>query len=336
MNTTVRARASRGPLRTTALCCAGLVSGAALLLVGCSQAGPAGSAARPGGLGAQHAPAAPAAGSVPQAGQPAAGAGSAPGARSAPGGGSAPGTAPARLALATQSIIYTASLTVRAANVAAAASQATSLVVAQGGYVSSEQTSASPQDRARATVSLQLKIPVAVYQPTLARLARLGAQVSLSEQASDVTQQVADVDSLVTSAQDAITQLDALLKRAGSISDLLTVQEQINAQESSLQALQAQQRALTDETSYATVSVTLVAPQLTRRHTEKKQQQHGFIAGLAAGWRGLRLAVSAILTAVGAVLPFALVAAVLAGAGYAGRRRLMRLLRRGSRPTAAG
>ena len=50
--------------------------------------------------------------------------------------------------------------------------------------------------------------------------------------------------SRVTSAQDAITQLQALLKRAGSVSSLLSVQEQINAQESGLEALQAQQRAL--------------------------------------------------------------------------------------------
>jgi hypothetical protein len=46
--------------------------------------------------------------------------------------------------------------------------------------------------------------------------------------------------------------------------------------------------------------------------------------------------VSAILTGAGAVLPFAIIAAAAAAAGYAGRRRLVRLLRRGSRPTAAG
>jgi Domain of unknown function (DUF4349) len=323
MNTMPGTRASRGPLRTTALCCAGIVSGAALLLAGCSRAGPSGSASTAAGPGAQHAA------GVPAIARPAAGAASAPDEGSGTGAGSA------RLALATQSIIYTASLTIRAANVTAAASQATGLVIAQGGYVSSERTSASPQHRARATVSLQLKIPVGAYQPTLARLARLGTQLSLHEQASDVTQQVADVNSLVTSAQDAITQLDALLKRAGSISDLLSVQEQINTQESSLEALQAQQRALAGETSYATVSVTLVGPPARRHAPENKHQRHGFIGGLAAGWRGLRLVASAVLTAVGAVLPFALVAAVLAGAGYAGRRRLTRLLRRGSRPTAA-
>jgi hypothetical protein len=318
MNTTPRARASRG-LRATALCGAGLVSGAALLLTGCSQAGPSGAANSAAPLGAQHAPAPAAA--------PAEGAQSAS---------SAPGPESARLALATQSIIYTASLTVRAANVTTAASQATSLVVSRGGYVSSEQSSASPAGPARATVSLQLKIPVGVYQPTLASLVRLGTQVSLSERATDATQQVADVNSLVTSGQDAITQLEALLKQAGSISDLLSVQDQINQQESSLEALQAQQRALADETSYATVSVTLVGPQPARRHVAVSKQRHGFTAGLASGWRGLRLVVSAVLTAVGAVLPFAAVAVLLGGAGYAGRRRLLRRLRRGSRPTAAG
>jgi Domain of unknown function (DUF4349) len=317
MNITPRARASRG-LRITALCGAGLVSGAALLLAGCSQGGPSGAASSPGSGSAQHAPAAAA---------PVAGAQSA---------GSAPGPESARLALATQSIIYTASLTVRAANVTAAASQATSLVTARGGYVSSEQSSASPAGRARATVSLQLKIPVAVYQPTLASLVRLGAQVSLSERATDATQQVADTSSLVASAQDAITQLDALLKQAGSISDLLSVQDQINEQESSLEALQAQQRALANETSYATVSVTLIGPQPARHRAPVSKQRHGFTAGLASGWRGLRLVVSAVLTAVGAVLPFAAVVVLLAGAGYAGRRRLLRVLRRGSRPTAAG
>jgi Domain of unknown function (DUF4349) len=329
MDSTLKARRARGPLRSTALCCAGLVSGATLLLAGCSQAGPSGSESSASVPSAEHAaarPAAPANGGAIAA-QPAGGTEAA---------GSSSAQA-ARLALTTQSIVYTASLTVRAANVTAAASQATSLVVAQGGYISTEHAAARTSSRTRPTVSLQLKIPVAVYQPTLSKLTRLGTEVSLSEQASDVTQQVADVNSLVTSSQDAITQLEALLKRAGSIANLLSVQEQINQQESSLEALQAQQRALAGETDYATVSVTLLGPQPARHTVKKAAHRHGFLAGLASGWHGLRVAASAVFTAVGAVLPFAVVAAVLAGLGFAGRRRLRRLLvRRGTPPTPAG
>jgi Domain of unknown function (DUF4349) len=319
MNIAARACGIRGPLRTTALLCAGLMSGAALLLAGCSQAGPAGSQASAG-----TAVAAPAAG-APHAPVP------------GPASGSSAASSAARLALASPSIIFIASLTFRTANVTAAASRATGIALREGGYVSSEQARIDPADHARSTVSLQLKVPVAAYDTTLATLsAVLGTQTSLTQHAQDVTQQVADVGSLVTSAQAAITQLQALLKRAGSVSALLTVQEQINAQESSLEALQAQQRALTQETSYATVSVTLVGPPHHRGAAAARNRRHGFLAGLAAGWRGLRIAGSAVLTALGAVLPFAVVAAALAGAAYAGRRWLRRLLRRGSRPTTAG
>ena len=322
MNIAARARGIRRPPRTTALICAGLLSGAALLLAGCSQAGPAGSqasarsvAAAPG-AGAPHA----------AAGLPAAG----------PASESSPGRPAARLALAGPSINFTANQKIRTANVTTAASRATGIVLQEGGYVSSEQARIDPADHARSTVSLQLKIPVAAYDRTLATLsAVLGTQTALSQHAQDVTQQVADVGSLVASAQAAITQLQALLKRAGSVDALLAVQDQINTQESSLEALEAQQRALARQTSYATVSVTLVGPPHHGPAAASKRQ-HGFLAGLAAGWRGLRLAGSAVLTAVGAALPFAVVAAALAGAAYAGRRRLRRLLRRRSRPTTAG
>jgi hypothetical protein len=328
MNTAPRARAFRGPLRTTALVCAALMSGAALLLAGCS-----GSSASPPGPASAPAHGAANSGTFGSA-VPAAGRAAGPASSRA-------SQAP-QLALASQSIIYTASLTIQAKSVTSAAARATGIVIAEGGYVSSEQAKINPRDPARSTVSLQLKIPVAEYAGTLSTLSTaLGTQTSLTQQAQDVTEQVADVSSLVSSAQAAITQLQALLKQAGSISALLTVQQQISTQESSLEALQAQQRALARETSYATVSMTLLSPHPVpaKKKARKTTRQHGFVAGFAAGWHGLRLIASGILTALGAALPFAVLGALLAAAGYAGRRYLRRLLRwprRGTRPTAAG
>jgi hypothetical protein len=330
MNTTPLVR-FRGPLRTTALWSAALMSGAALLLAGCSgstSSSPSASSAAPAGGSVAHAPAAPAA-------QPAAGSqGSQSQASQA-----TQASQASRLALATQSIVYTASLTVQAKHVTAAAARATGIVTAEGGYVSGEQSRVNPRDPALSTVSLQLKVPVAVYAGTLATLStELGTQTSLTQHAQDVTQEVADVSSLVSSAQAAITQLQALLSRAGSISQLLDVQQQISSQESSLEALQAQQRALSRETSYATISVMLLGPpqRLVKKKPRTRQHRHGFVAGFAAGWRALRLVVSGLLTGLGAVLPFAVIVAAAAAAGYAGRRRLRRLLRRRSRPTPAG
>jgi hypothetical protein len=230
-----------------------------------------------------------------------------------------------------QAIVYTASLTVRADDVRAAAARAAQLASSAGGYVSSETARFSHRHPADGTISIQLKIPVAGYQATLAALsARLGTRISLSQRAQDVTQTVADVTSRVASAQAAIAQLRLLLGRAGSVSSLLMVQDQINAQESDLEALQSQQRALAHETTYGTVSVLLMS-QVPPPATRPVKIAGGFTAGLAAGWRALRELTSWLLTGVGALLPFLALVIAAAYASYRGWRWLARH-RSGQRP----
>jgi hypothetical protein len=236
-----------------------------------------------------------------------------------------------------QSIIYTASLTMRAANVTAAAQRAVDIVVAAGGYTADEQAASANPGRTGRTVSLTLKVPVPAYQQVLGQLSApaLGKQLSMQQQATDVTQQVADVNSLVTSQQDAISALQGLLKRAASVSGLLQVQQQISSDESTLNSLLAQQRALDHETSYGTVSLTLVSPRRAAPH-RKPPVRRNFATGLAAGWRALRHATAWVLTAFGTALPFLVVVVVIAGIGYAGWRRSNRRRARAAGPTAAG
>jgi hypothetical protein len=82
--------------------------------------------------------------------------------------------------------------------------------------------------------------------------------------------------------------------------------------------------------------MTLISPQAVVRHHHAKPARHGFLAGLAAGWRAFRHATAWVLTALGALLPFLIAIIVLAGIGYAGRRRIVRLIRRGTGPTVTG
>jgi len=253
-------------------------------------------------------------------------------AKNAPAGQGGTGTT-ARLAPAS-SIIYTAQLTVRADNVGSAAAQAVQIVEGVGGYVSSETASADPDHPSEATASVQLKIPVASYPTTLGQLAsRLGTQLSLQQQAQDVTQQVADVNSQVTSDEAAITQLRALLSHAGSVGDLLSVQNQINDEEASLESMQAQQRALSHETTYATVTLTLLGPK-AKPLVHRPKAPPTLAGGLGAGWHALRVTVSWTLAFLGAIAPFAAIAAIAGYVIYRGRRWLIR--RRPTAPSASG
>jgi uncharacterized protein DUF4349 len=224
-----------------------------------------------------------------------------------------------------QQLIYTAQLTVRATSVESALSRATSIVSAAGGYLSSENASAGQGQPSQATATVTFKIPVAAYATTLAALSGsgLGTQLSLSQQAQDVTQQVADVGSRVTSDESSIAQLRSLLKHAGDVNSLLTVQNQIDSQESDLESMLAQQSALNHETAYATATLTLVGPKAHAKPPAKAAPPPGLAGGLVGGWHALRVTVSWLLTVVGAVAPFAAVLAVVGGIVWWGRRRLI-------------
>jgi len=229
----------------------------------------------------------------------------------------------ARLAPAS-SIIYTAQLTVRAGDVSSAAAQAAQIADGAGGYVSSETAKIDPDHPSEATASVQLKIPVMAYAATLGQLGhRLGTQLALQQQAQDVTQQVADVDSQVASDQAAIAQLRALLSHAGSVGDLLSVQNQINQEESNLESIQAQQRALSRETTYATVTLTILGPK-AKPVLHRPKPPPTLAGGFTAGWHALRVAVSWTLAFLGAIAPFAVVLTVAGYVVYRGRRWLAR------------
>jgi Domain of unknown function (DUF4349) len=289
-----------------------------LLVAGCAGAGGASSSSTGSAGGASFSGSGGANGS----------AASAPEARSAKGaaagGAGQPAAAQATgLVAPDQSIIYTASLTVRVHDAARAAAAAAGDVSTAGGYTAAEQARTSHAGQ-RPRVTLTVKVPVAGYPAALRQLAGLGKQTALSQKSTDVTQEVADVSSRVTSQQDAIAQLRTLLKRAGSVSGLLQVQDQISADESSLEALLAQQRSLAHETTYATVSVLLLGPLPRTAAVHRHRSQRGFAAGLAAGWHGLGHATAWVLTALGVLLPFGAVLAVLGGIGWLARRRLAR------------
>jgi hypothetical protein len=304
-----------------------LTAGAGLLAGGCSSGGSSAGGSSAGGHTAGSNTAAGIAAPLPRLapGQPVKAAGS----------GAARNAGLTALPLpGGQAVIFTAALTLRAADVQATVARATQLAEAAGGYVSGEHASMTRSRHARAMVSIQFKVPAAVYQSTLSALGGLGTKRSETQQAQDVTGTVADVNSRVASAEAAITQLRKLLTRAGTVGGLLTVQEQINAEEASLEALQSQQRALARETSYATISMTVTGPPPPRGHGGRHVGPAGFLGGLAAGWRALRVVATGLLTLAGAMLPFAIPLALVALAAVGTRRWLGR--RRSARARPAG
>ena len=296
-----------------------LTVGACLLAAGCSSGGTSASGTSAGSVPAQAALPGRAAGAPAGNAAGSAGSGTSTGLTAVP----LPGG---------QSVIFTATLSLRATDIQATVARATQLAQAAGGHVAGEHASMTRSRHARAMISIQFKVPAADYQSTLSALSAMGTKRSETQRAQDVTGTVADVNSRVTSAQAAIAQLRKLLSRAGTVGGLLAVQEQINQEEAGLEALQSQQRALARETTYATISMTVTGAPPPRVHHHPHHAVAGFLGGLAAGWRALLVVVTGLLTAAGAVLPFAIPLGLAALAAVATRRWLGRRWSASARP----
>jgi hypothetical protein len=154
----------------------------------------------------------------------------------------------------------------------------------------------------------------------LDRLGRLGREQSRSSSTQDVTQDVADVDARVASIQASIARVRAILSRAERIGDVVSVEGELSRRTTELESLQARQRALAGQVNYATITLQLTADRAAA--PAPPPDRAGFVGGLRDGWHAFAATLGWVLTALGAVLPFLLLAVPVVVALLLRRRRL--------------
>lgn len=211
--------------------------------------------------------------------------------------------------LGERAVVHTADLSVEVDDVAAAVDDAKKWVVEADGYVAGQtlnnETSGVPRG------SATLKVPEKSFEDALAAMGDLGRQVNLQSNADDVTEEVADVDSRVTSAQSTLKRLRGLLDDADSVSDVLAVETEITSRTSELESLQARQKALQNQTAYATINLELMPPDSFVPEKDP-DESIGFLGGLRQGWSALVDFGQGASVVIGTLLPFLVVLAVLA------------------------
>ncbi|MFG1858180.1 DUF4349 domain-containing protein [Actinomadura geliboluensis] len=213
-------------------------------------------------------------------------------------------------------VVHSARLRVRAGDVEDAAAKAKQMAESAGGYVEQESSSSEPPHS-----QITLKVPADRYSDVLNRLGtQLGTRISLSQEAEDVTGEVADVDARVRSAKAALESFRKLLGRANSVGEVIQVEQEIAQREADLEALQARLNTLKHRTQYATVTLTLV----TKATAPKKDddERGGFVGGLQNGWDAFVAFVGGLALVLGWLLPFLLAAAVIGVPLYLLRHRL--------------
>lgn len=232
----------------------------------------------------------------------------------APKAGAAPasGNSLAKTPVAGRSLVYTASMTVRTKDVAGATANAETLAASNGGFVGDEKslsgTVAEVKGLTQSTVTL--RVPSTAFDKVIGQLDSGGVVQDETRSASDVTSQVVDTTTRITAQQASINRITDLMKNAANLSDVVTLETELSRREADLESMQAQLATLNDQVSMSTITVTFLVPEAPAPHPVVKHQ-NALQRGLHDGWQAFTGTMKVLLVIVGALLPFAVLVAVL-------------------------
>jgi hypothetical protein len=207
----------------------------------------------------------------------------------------------------TRAIIKTGSLTLETADVDAQRQKAIGIVTGLNGQVATED-SGSDADGRITRANLTLKVPTTQYEVAIQRLSGLGKRTAIHQESTDVTEAVVDVASRISTQRASLDRMRALLAKATTIGEIVSVESELTRRESDLEALLAKQKALAGQTELATLSLTMAEP---GKAPVVEKDETGFLSGLKDGWKAFAATVTVLLTMLGALLPFLIAFALI-------------------------
>ncbi|MCK2036603.1 DUF4349 domain-containing protein [Microbacterium sp. SSW1-49] len=216
---------------------------------------------------------------------------------------------------ADREIVTTANVTLQVKDIPDAADAVTALAEKHGGYVESTQvgkdmalddTSApAPADQGYGWISV--RVPSADLSDVIRELGDSGDVLSSSISKQDVTATAIDLRARVNATKASVQRLTELMAQSGSVSELIEAEVALTDRQAQLESWEQQLAAVEDQVAMSTLQV-----ELTRAAAPTTADPAGFTDGVLAGWNGLVVSLNALVIAVGFILPWLGIAAVIA------------------------
>ncbi|MFN8030115.1 MAG: DUF4349 domain-containing protein [Dermatophilaceae bacterium] len=240
------------------------------------------------------------------------------------------------VAVDAQKLARTATLSLQVDDVGKATAQVRAINVAAAGYVLSENigtTGTETDERAGISpttyAALVISVPTDKLDATLDELQRIGTVLDRRSQTENVTGEYVDVQARVVTMKKSVARIQDLIDKTDDIDQLVKLERELSSRQAELEAIEARLQELDRSTSRSPITINLTTdPSLI--DSALSNPATGFTGGLKAGWKAFVGSLAALFTIVGAVLPFALLGAVLAVPIVYIRRRLQ--ARRAARP----
>ncbi|MEO7123288.1 MAG: DUF4349 domain-containing protein [Lacisediminihabitans sp.] len=203
-------------------------------------------------------------------------------------------------------VIKTGSMTMTVKSPADAADKVADIVESAGGYLDS-RTEHKAEDADGGSAQLTVRIPSARLTATIDSIKKVGTLEDIEISSSDVTSQSQDLDARISALHTSVDRLQALMAKATSTQDLITIESALSERQGNLEAMESQKRDLENQVDLSTISVTL-----NSASTAKTQLPGNFFDGIITGWTALVGFFAGLVVVVGVLLPWLILGAAIA------------------------
>lgn len=188
------------------------------------------------------------------------------------------------------------------------------IISAEHGYLASSTTSAA--QGALRTGSFTFQVPVDNFQDTIDQIKGVGKFLGWNTTSKSHDAEYVDLQARLKSAQLQLAAYNALLARATSIQDIITIEQQVAQVQQEIEQYQGQLNYLDSVTQYSTVTVAL-SEKGAAPAPRPVPDQWGFASSFSQVGHNLATIANGLILVLGTLLPFLLLAAI----AFATRRR---------------
>jgi len=214
-------------------------------------------------------------------------------------------------------LVYTADYRIASTQFEADLSAISQAVSAAGGYISDRSRSGTAPEQvgdSGRTATINARIPSENFESFCQALGGIGQTTSEDSHVQNISQEYYDSESRIKLLENRYARLEALLKDATKMDDILSIEREMSDVLSQLDVLKGNRRYMDDLVDYSTVEIT-VSEIVKAGDVVVSKEGTGERAGDAftATWKALGVAFEEFIIFFVGALPVLIVLAVIAG-----------------------
>ena len=235
--------------------------------------------------------------------------------------------APVAVAVEDQKLARNATLSLKVRSINEAVDKVRAINATASGYILTENVGSYRDGGAEGVTpdtyaAISISVPTDKLDATLDELQKIGQVLDRRSETENVAAEFVDTRARVESMKRSVARIQDLMDSTKDMEQLVRLERELSSRQTELEAVEARMQQLDRETSRSPVTINLTTQEeLVEGLSSPKE---GFLGGLAAGWKAFVGSLVGLMTVIGALLPFALFAGLVAWPLWLLIRRLLR------------